>query len=46
MASLTEEERQRRIEENVEELIAEIEAEIEASRRRAEEGDEATGSPS
>ena len=41
MARLTDEERQRRIEENAEELIAEIEAEIEASRRRAEESDEA-----
>ena len=40
MASLTDEERQRRIEENAEELIEEIEAEIEASRLRAEEADE------
>lgn len=40
MARPSDEERQRRIEENVEELIAEIEAEIEASRRRAEEGDD------
>lgn len=41
MARLSDEERQRRIEENAEELIAEIEAEIEASRRRAEVADEA-----
>lgn len=41
MATLTEAERQQRIEENVEELIEEIEAEIEASRRRAEATDEA-----
>ena len=40
MASLSEDERQRRIRENAEELIEEVEAEIEASRRRAESEDE------